>query len=183
MKKLLISFLCLSVVVLTAFGQAFQSADSGRRVKDQLLAITGATLIDGSGRAPFPDVVVVVASDRIGAAVPRRRVVIPPHARVIDARGLIIAPGFIDMHNHSERGFDADPAASTQASQGITTVALGQDSGSAFPIGDYLSQREGSPVALNLLTFVGYCQMSLQDNCKSVRTSRLLPYFCKRSNF
>ena len=145
MKRLLVSFLCLSVVVLTTFGQASQSADSGRRVKEQILAITGATLIDGSGRASLPDAVVVVAGDRIRAAGSRRVVAVPPQARVIDARGLIIAPGFIDMHNHSERGLDADPSAANQVSQGITTVALGQDGGSAFPLPNTSASGNAQP--------------------------------------
>ncbi len=162
MKRLPVSVLCLSVVVLVAFEQASQSADSERRVKDRILAITGVTLIDGSGRAPLQDAVVVVAGDRIRAAGPRREVAVPRHARVIDARGLTIAPGFIDMHNHSDRGLEADPAAATQVSQGITTVALGQDGGSEFPIAEYLGKRERSPVALNLLTFVGHATVRLK---------------------
>ncbi len=168
MKRLLVSLLCLSVVILTAFGQASRSADSGRRVKEQILAITGATLIDGSGRAPLPDAVVVVAGDRIRAAGPRRSIAVPAGARVIDARDLIIAPGFIDMHNHSDRGLDADPSAATQVSQGITTVALGQDGGSAFPIAEYFSKRERSPVALNLLTFVGHATVRLKVMGKDI---------------
>jgi len=75
MKRLLVAFLCLTVMVITAFGQALQSADSGRRVEEQILAVNGATPIDGSGRAPLPDAVVVVAGDRIRAAGPRRSVV------------------------------------------------------------------------------------------------------------
>ncbi|MGH9941866.1 MAG: amidohydrolase family protein [Pyrinomonadaceae bacterium] len=113
-------------------------------------------MIDGSGRAPLPDAAIVVVGDRIRAAGPRRGVAVPTGAHVIEARGLTVAPGFIDLHNHSERGLDADPAAATQVSQGITTVVLGQDGGSAFPIAEYFSQRERSPVALNLLTFVGH---------------------------
>ncbi len=88
MKRLLVSFLCLSVVALTAFGQALQSADSGRRVEELILAITGATLIDGSGRAPLQDAVVVVAGGRIRAAGLRYRVAVPAGADgnlVVDA--------------------------------------------------------------------------------------------------
>jgi len=44
-------------------------------------------------------------------------------------------------------------------SQGITTVAVGQDGGSEFPVGDYLSKLEASPVALNVLTFVGHATL------------------------
>ena len=47
----------------------------------------------------------------------------------------------------------------TQVSQGITTVVLGQDGSSSLPVGEYLSQRERSPVALNVLTFVGHASV------------------------
>ena len=59
---------------------------------------------------------------------------------MIDATGLVLAPGFIDAHNHSTDGLDNDPDAVTQVSQGITTVLLGQDGSSPFPVRDYLAQ-------------------------------------------
>ncbi|HWP53796.1 MAG TPA: hypothetical protein VN476_06640, partial [Pyrinomonadaceae bacterium] len=123
---------------------------------DDTIAITGATLIDGSGHTPVKDTVVIIKGDSIVAVGRRGRVTIPPEAKLIDARGFVIAPGFIDTHNHSDRGFDQDPSAATQVSQGITTVAVGQDGGSEFPIGDYLNKLDSNPVALNVLTFVGH---------------------------
>ena len=69
---------------------------------------------------------------------------------------MVVAPGFIDAHNHSDRGFKEDPSATTQVSQGITTVVIGQDGGSPFPIGDYLKNLDENPIALNVLTFVGH---------------------------
>jgi N-acyl-D-amino-acid deacylase len=81
---------------------------------------------------------------------------IPRDARVIDARGLVVAPGFIDAHNHSDRGFATDPSAASQVSQGITTVVIGQDGGSPFPVGEYLVRLDQNAIALNVLTFVGH---------------------------
>ena len=75
--------------------------------------------------------------------------------QVIDAKGLVLAPGFIDIHNHSEDGLERDPLATTQIAQGITTVLLGADGGSPWPIGPWLEQRRGKPVALNLAVAVG----------------------------
>jgi N-acyl-D-amino-acid deacylase len=75
---------------------------------------------------------------------------------VIDARGMVVAPGFIDAHNHSDRGFTTDPSAASQVSQGITTVVIGQDGGSPFPVGEYLARLDQNPIALNVLTFVGH---------------------------
>jgi N-acyl-D-amino-acid deacylase len=120
------------------------------------VVILGATLIDGSGRAAIRNSAVVIKGDTIVAVGPRSRVKVPSDARVIDARGLVLAPGFIDAHNHSDRGFTTDPAAASQVSQGITTVVVGQDGGSPFPVGPYLAGLDRDPIALNVLTFIGH---------------------------
>jgi len=124
--------------------------------REEMIAIVGATLIDGSGRTPQRNSAVIIKGDSIVAAGQRERIKIPKEARLIDAKGLMFAPGFIDTHNHSDRGFDNDPAAITLVSQGITTVAVGQDGGSEFPIGEFLKKLDRSPSALNVLTFVGH---------------------------
>ena len=154
-KKLLILFTCLCATLVT-LGHASRPAPGLNSVSPSIIAIVGATLIDGSGRAPVRDSVVIIEGDHIKAVGTRKRVKVPEGARVIDARGLVVAPGFIDIHNHSQSGLDTDPAAVTQVSQGITTVALGQDGSSSLPVGQYLSGRERSPVALNVLTFIGH---------------------------
>lgn len=123
---------------------------------DSTIAIVGATLIDGSGRAPVTDSVVVLKDDTIVAAGKRGQVQVPAGARSIDGAGLVIAPGFIDAHNHSDRGFSSDPSAASQVSQGITTVVVGQDGGSPFPVGEFLQDLDKNPIALNVLTFVGH---------------------------
>jgi N-acyl-D-amino-acid deacylase len=132
------------------------STSSSSRAADETIAIVGATLIDGSGRAPIADSVVVLKNDSILAAGKRTQITVPEGARIIEARGLVVAPGFIDAHNHSDRGFDTDPAAVSQVSQGITTVVVGQDGGSAFPVGEFLAGLDKNPIALNVLTFVGH---------------------------
>ena len=67
------------------------------------LAIVGATLIDGTGRAPVPDSVVVVNDGRIVAAGARRSTPIPAGATVFDAGGKTLVPGLWDMHAHFEQ--------------------------------------------------------------------------------
>jgi N-acyl-D-amino-acid deacylase len=123
-----------------------------------MIAIVGPTVVDGSGAAPFVTTAVLIRGDRIDAVGPRS---IPRDATVVDGHGLTLAPGFIDMHNHSGGGLEKDPSATTQVSQGITTLALGQDGGSELPIGAYLGKLEASPVAVNVLTFVG--QATVRD--------------------
>ena len=122
------------------------------RPEAPVAAIIGPTVVDGSGSPPFLSPAVIIRGDRIEAVNARS---IPRGATIIDGRGLTLAPGFIDMHNHSGSGLESDPFATTQVSQGITTLVLGQDGGSVFPVGDYLRALEESPVAVNVLTFVG----------------------------
>ena len=62
--------------------------------------ITGATVIDATGRPPLRNAVVTIAGGRITQVGPSSRVKIPPGATVIDARGKFIIPGLADMHNH-----------------------------------------------------------------------------------
>ena len=63
-------------------------------------AITGATLIDGTGTAPVPRATVVVDGDRITAAGPEGSVQVPPGTEVVDASGMHLLPGLIDCHDH-----------------------------------------------------------------------------------
>ncbi len=63
-------------------------------------AITGATLWDGTGAAPVPDAVVLVAGSRITCAGPRSRCAVPAGATTVDGRGRFLLPGLIDTHVH-----------------------------------------------------------------------------------
>ena len=64
------------------------------------VAITCATLIDGTGSAPVADSVILIAGDRIISAGRRSQITIPKGSTVIDARGKYILPGLWDMHAH-----------------------------------------------------------------------------------
>ena len=108
------------------------------------------------------DAVVVLKGESIVSAGKRSQVQVPAGARTIEARGLVVAPGFIDAHNHSDRGFTADPAAASQVSQGITTVVVGQDGGSPFPVGDFFANLNKNPISLNVITFVGHATVRSQ---------------------
>jgi len=67
------------------------------------LAISGGTLVDGTGAAAVPDSVVVIHDGRIVAVGPRSSVKVPRDAQVVDARGKTIMPGLWDMHAHFEQ--------------------------------------------------------------------------------
>jgi N-acyl-D-amino-acid deacylase len=147
-----LSFPCWDSTTQLAIGNAQSEIDP-------VTAIVGATLIDGSGRRPVNNSVVLVQGDSLIAAGRRGHVRVPAGAKVLDASGLVLAPGFIDTHNHSDRGLKEDPTAASQTSQGITTIAVGQDGGSEFPIAEFLNQLDSKPVALNVLTFIGHATL------------------------
>ena len=63
-------------------------------------AIVGATLIDGSGKKPLPDSVVVVKGERIEVVGKQSDVKVPEGAEVVDASGKWLLPGLIDLHVH-----------------------------------------------------------------------------------
>lgn len=170
MMKLLRPILCFCLLAFLTTPASLSSSTTLTSPAGEVIAITGGTLIDGSGRAPVSDTVVIIKGGSIVAVGRRGQIRIPEGARVIDARGLVVAPGFIDTHSHSDRGFDEDPSAVTQVSQGITTVAIGQDGGSALPVGEYLSKLDSHPVALNVVTFVGHA--TLRDKVMGGNTNR-----------
>src|ERR1700722_18173054 len=71
--------------------------------RSETLAIVGGTLVDGTGKDPVPDSVVVIEKGQIIAAGPRKDVKIPRGATKVDARGKTILPGLWDMHAHFEQ--------------------------------------------------------------------------------
>ena len=118
----------------------------------QDVVLVGGTVVDGTGSAGF-EASVRIRDGRIaeiGAFEPGS------DDRVVDVSGLVIAPGFVDIHNHSAGGLREEPAAPSQVAQGITTMALGPDGGGPFEVGDFLDTIEADPPAVNILTFVGH---------------------------
>src|SRR5947208_738813 len=104
--------------------------------------LRGGTVIDGTG-GPRRHADVAVTGDRIAAV---GKVGKSKGAREIDASGLVIAPGFIDVHTHDDRALLASDMAA-KASQGVTTVITGNCGISLAP----LSLKTPPPPPLDLL--------------------------------
>lgn len=68
--------------------------------------------------------------------------------RVLDAKGLVVAPGFIDMHAHSDFSLLINPLAESKVRQGVTTEVIGNCGSSAAPLNDFLKEeiKETYPV-------------------------------------
>jgi N-acyl-D-aspartate/D-glutamate deacylase len=136
------------------------------------LLIRGGRIVDGTG-APWFVGDLAIRGDRIVAL--GRNLPAENARRVIEARGLVVAPGFIDMHSHSDRPLLEDGAAQSKIRQGVTTEVLGEDSsggpskGKRRPqqvvrdgqtlewttLGGYLDTLEKSGIATNVATYVG----------------------------
>jgi N-acyl-D-amino-acid deacylase len=97
--------------------------------------IRHAAVIDGTETARYT-ADVLVADGRISAIEPALRPRDALADRVIDADGLVLAPGFIDMHAHSDLALVTDPEHLAKLSQGVTTELLGQDGLSYAPVDD-----------------------------------------------
>jgi imidazolonepropionase-like amidohydrolase len=93
MRKRLLTALCLPLLVAVLSAQT-------RQPSEETIAIVGATVIDGNGGQPLRDATIVVGGKRIAAIGPSASVKVPEGARVIDAAGKYITPGFIDTNVH-----------------------------------------------------------------------------------
>jgi len=114
--------------------------------------IRGASVIDGTGAAGRR-VDVRLRDGRIAAM---GDLMPQSGERVVDAHGLTLAPGFIDTHSHHDRGLLQHRDALAAVSQGITTIVVGQDGGSRFPLRDFFARLDTQPVALNVASYVGH---------------------------
>src|SRR5499426_4671092 len=94
------------------------------------LIIRGAQVIDGSG-APGRAVDVAICDGRIRAL--DSGLTGPAH-RVIDARGQVVAPGFIDIHTHSDFTLPLNPRAESKIRQGVTLEVVGNCGFSVAPV-------------------------------------------------
>src|SRR5579859_5224012 len=107
------------------------------------ILIRGGTVIDGSGR-PGEAADLAIAAGRIAALGPALR---GDAAKTIDAAGLAVAPGFIDIKTHSDFTLPINPKAESKVRQGVTTEIIGHCGFSVAPalpgkvelLKDYLS--------------------------------------------
>ncbi|MEX0893991.1 MAG: D-aminoacylase [Gemmatimonadota bacterium] len=117
------------------------------------LLVTGATVLDGTG-APGFAADVAVLDGRIAAV---STTPLPQNAatRVIEADGLVLAPGFVDLHAHLDPLLEL-PGAESHVRQGVTLALGGPDGGGPLPLGAYLDSAAALGVGLNVAHLVGH---------------------------
>jgi N-acyl-D-amino-acid deacylase len=121
------------------------------------LVVRGGRVVDGTG-SPWFVADVGIKGDTIIAVAPRLEA---GGARVIEARGLVVSPGFIDVHSHSEAHADGqdiigNPGAENNVRQGVTTVFASPDGGGSVHVAEFLGRVAAAKPAINVGTFIGH---------------------------
>lgn len=156
MNKRIITSSVLAASILS-FG-AVSCKEAGIPPSADVLIIDG-TVYDGTGNKAFKGDIAIVA-DRIVYVGKAKRGIEKKckAAKLIDAEGCIVSPGFIDPHNHIEKDVLKPGSEGTQSylRMGVTTAIFGQCGGSQFPLSDFYEKVENGGVALNVASFTGH---------------------------
>ncbi len=139
-------------VLFLALAFASSCATTQRAGPAYDLLILNGRIVDGSG-APAYDRDIAVSGNTI---VKIGDLAAASATRVIDARGSIVAPGFVDLHNHADRNIKASPAMENYLRQGVTTILTGNCGNSPVHLGEYFQTIEDTGIALNLATLIGH---------------------------
>lgn len=115
------------------------------------VVIRGGRVVDGAGN-PWVRADLGIRGDRI---VRIGNLADATAARTIDARNLVVAPGFIDPHTHAIRGIFDVPTAANALLQGVTTLTDGNDGSSPWPIKDSFDRIAETGISPNWALFVG----------------------------
>jgi N-acyl-D-amino-acid deacylase len=115
------------------------------------LVITNARIVDGSGNPWFRADVGIKDGriTRVGRINPAEA------EKTIDAKGQIVAPGFIDVHTHVESIYSL-PAAENFVRMGVTTLVTGNCGSSTTDVGQFLGRIKEKPLAVNLSTLIAH---------------------------
>lgn len=142
----LITFLLSIAVVLSSTGITFS------QIANQYdLVITNARIVDGTGNPWFRGSIAIKDGKiaRVG------RFDRAESKFVIDAKNQIVAPGFIDVHAHTEDIFEHE-AAENFVRMGVTSLVTGNCGGSTTEVAEFLGRYRSNPLAVNLATLIGH---------------------------
>jgi N-acyl-D-amino-acid deacylase len=114
--------------------------------------LRGGRIVDGSGN-PWYVADVGVREGRVAAI---GRLDEAAAARVVDVRGLVVAPGFIDVHTHVESGLARRPTADNFVLDGVTTLVTGNCGGSEVDLPRFFDELRAGGLSPNLATLVGH---------------------------
>jgi len=129
------------------------TAPLGAQGTEWTLLIRNGTVVDGTNSARYR-ADIAVKDDRI-VALSRTPLDARRAERVIDANGLVVAPGFIDLHAHLEPLLQR-PDAKSHVTQGVTLALGGPDGSGPFPLRAYLDSAQAKGLGMNVAYLVGH---------------------------
>jgi dihydroorotase/N-acyl-D-amino-acid deacylase len=138
-------------LMLAAVASALAAAVAAQGPATYDLVIRGGQVFDGAGN-PWALTDVAVRQDTIVAVGPG---LAGKGQREIDARGLVVSPGFIDTHTHARRGIFEVPTADNYVRQGVTTIFEGPDGSSPVPLKPFLDKIAALGTSPNWGMFIG----------------------------
>ncbi len=160
-KRGLIFFSALILIIFS-----FNGCSKTSEEKFDIL-ITNGKLVDGSGKPAFEGDIgirgdtIVEIGDLAGRAA----------KKTLDVDGMVVSPGFIDMHSHCSRGL-ADPDTSANINyltQGATTVQIGPDGSGTYKIAETKAKWEEQGIGTNVFMLVGHGTVRREAMGKEVR--------------
>ncbi len=116
------------------------------------ILIINGKIIDGAGNNWYYGNLAI----KDGKIVQVGRNINPTAKKIIDAKGLIVAPGFIDVHTHIEDDEAKDPTAASFIYDGVTTVVTGNCGSSRVDVEKYLGWIDSLRLSINVATLVGH---------------------------
>lgn len=130
-------------LLLTFYLQAQTTAD---------ILITNGRILDGTGNSWFYGDI-AIKDGKILKVGNFNNITAP---KIIDAKGLLITPGFIDVHTHIEGDEGANPTANNFILDGVTTVITGNCGSSHVDVKAYLSKIDSLKLSINVATLIGH---------------------------
>jgi len=147
----------LLVVIGLLVGLALSAGLPRAQTPSYDLVIRHGRIVDGTG-SPWYRADLAIRGDTIARIAP---IIDAPATRVVDAAGIVVAPGFIDLHTHARRGIFDVPTADNYVRQGVTTLVEGPDGSSPIPLRPFLDRVAATRITPNFAMFIG--QGSVRD--------------------
>lgn len=127
---------------------------SAAQTQQSDLLIQNARILDGTGNNWFWGSI-DIQQGKI-AHIYRTKTSNTTAKKIIDAKGMLVTPGFIDVHGHIEGGIFERPTADNYIRDGVTSVVTGNCGGSADDIAEFLNRIDSIKTSINVATLVGH---------------------------
>lgn len=116
------------------------------------LIIQNGLIVDGTGDQAYTGDIAIIGNRivKIGSLKESRSI------ETIDASGLVVTPGFIDVHTHCDRGIKRVPTVDNYILQGVTTVIGGNCGGHPFPLAELYRDLEKTGISINFGSLIGH---------------------------